>query len=398
MNNEEFNLRKWFGMAFRIFSDNTIYFLRNNHLHQTPLITDPCQDIEEAHSKSCSGNNLFYLDPSTSLTVLTEGAHLKRRKCCGNMCRHCPYGWEKVRSLSTDVSGLSLTEIHEKCVSQRSGLGGSKSGIGRQVGEFVRSGDKSKCESELAVWKSKENKDSSTLNTQDLDGLNSSVPFTKGGDKGTSALPTGERLSKTSDCFMVLGSVDELCSFVGLAHSILIDKYQATSDHITEIEKLLFEITQRLFDIGGVVASRGNVDISKSKNPPMTFSTRSTDELESYITKQTTNFLPILSNFILPTGSVLSSQLHVCRSVCRRVERDYVRYVETRNSMMFEPDSISVYLNRLSDFFFTASRVVNMVDKKRTDTGENNISGRGDVKLVGGTSGGEIKRIIKYED
>jgi cob(I)alamin adenosyltransferase len=351
MNTEEFNLKKWFDMAFRIFSSNSFSFI---NLTPTPVIID----IEEAHSKACNENNMFYTDPSTEFSVLTEIAHLKRGKCCGNMCRHCPYGWDRVRSLID----LTILEVHEKCVSKRSG-----NGIGRQVGEFVKSGDKIQCKSELDGW------------NIDAKGLNSLVPFTKGGDKGTSSLPTGERLSKTSECFMVLGSVDELCSFVGVAHSMVCGE----NDHILEIEKMLFEIMQKLFDIGGVIATKGSGDLI-SKGPVMTFSSSNTDELETYITKQTTTFLPALVNFILPVGSVLSSQLHVCRSVCRRVERDYVRYLESRNSNKFEPDSISVYLNRLSDFFFTASRVVN-------------ISGKGDAKFIATGEGG-LKRGVQYED
>jgi cob(I)alamin adenosyltransferase len=381
MNIQEFNIKKWFDMAFRIFSIDLFPFT-NNHLS---IKTEPCKDIEDAHLESCRGNNMFYTDPSTSLAVLTEVAQLKRGKCCGNMCRHCPYGWDRVRSLSK----LSLVEVHEKCVSDRSGMGGCESGIGRRVGEFVKSGDKRQCESELAIWKSRK-----ITSSPDMDGLNSSVPFTKGGDKGTSTLSNGERLSKGSDCFTVIGSVDELCSFVGVAHSMIIDRTEDVTPHIRDIETLLFDIIQRLFDIGGVIATRGNSvpvgDLPScsvgdfKKSPQMTFPSSNTDELETYITKQTTTVLPILTNFILPTGSPLSSHLHVCRSVCRRVERDYIRYLESRNSTKFEPDSISVYLNRLSDFLFTASRVVNLFDKK----------GRGDVKFVGTGEGG-LKRSVQ---
>lgn len=364
MNNEIFNLKKWVDTAFRIFI-NTLYY------KSIPMITAPTSeyltsvDIEEAHSKSCHENNMFYTDPSTSLSVLTESAHLKRGKCCGNMCRHCPYGWEKVRSLSK----LPIVEIHEKYVSENNG-------IGRKIGGFIKSGDTIKCASELALWK--------TPNVEDID---FSVPFTKGGDEGTSGLPTGERLSKTSDCFVVIGSVDELCSFVGLTHSMLIER----NDTIGDMENLLFDIIQKLFDIGAVIATKGSGEFV-SKGHLMTFSSSNTDELETYITKQTITILPELNNFILPTGSPLSSQLHVCRSVCRRVERDYVRYLEGRNSNKFESDSISVYLNRLSDFFFTASRVINLLDK----TSNPKMFGRGDVIFVGSGEGG-LDRIVEYE-
>ena len=33
----------------------------------------------------------MYIDPATGYSVFTE-AHLKRKPCCGNGCRHCPWG------------------------------------------------------------------------------------------------------------------------------------------------------------------------------------------------------------------------------------------------------------------------------------------------------------------
>ena len=32
-----------------------------------------------------------YIDPATGYSVFTQ-AYLKRRPCCGNGCRHCPWG------------------------------------------------------------------------------------------------------------------------------------------------------------------------------------------------------------------------------------------------------------------------------------------------------------------
>jgi cob(I)alamin adenosyltransferase len=355
------------------------------------------------------------------------------------------------------------------CVEQRSGLGGAASGVGRQIGQFVKSGDKVACAAELANWKLQKDEAASlddgadfiisaasssssssskaspiSLTDADIAGLNSSVPFTTGGDKGTSALSTGERLSKTSPPFLVLGSVDELCSFVGLAHSMLMEKDKGGDKwdrQIGDIEGQLFEVMQRLFDVGGVVATRGgggnkavgdlpscssNSSGGEPQPPPpppasplMSFPQSNTTELESYITKQTSSFLPTLTNFILPTGSVLSSQLHVCRSVCRRVERDYIGYLEARRrdgNHEIEADTISIYLNRLSDFFFTAARVVNLVDKKRSEkkssaatagSGSNaaaapssankNLVGRGDIMFVATGEGG-LRRGVQYED
>jgi hypothetical protein len=49
-------------------------------------------DIEELHTQACKLNKMFYIDPSTQYKVMTRYSHEKRGKCCGNGCRHCPYG------------------------------------------------------------------------------------------------------------------------------------------------------------------------------------------------------------------------------------------------------------------------------------------------------------------
>ena len=53
-------------------------------------------DIEDIHRHAVLCKSNTYIDPSTRFTVFTEYAHLKRGTCCGNKCRHCPYGWENV--------------------------------------------------------------------------------------------------------------------------------------------------------------------------------------------------------------------------------------------------------------------------------------------------------------
>lgn len=49
-------------------------------------------DIEEAHRVACAKGSQIYRDPETGYVVFTEEAHYKRGSCCGNRCRHCPYG------------------------------------------------------------------------------------------------------------------------------------------------------------------------------------------------------------------------------------------------------------------------------------------------------------------
>ena len=83
------------------------------------------QDIEDLHEIALSKGERSYEDPETGFTVFTELFHLKRGKCCGNLCRHCPFGWENVaqkearrpaKVKSGDKQGvkLCLQEIEEK--------------------------------------------------------------------------------------------------------------------------------------------------------------------------------------------------------------------------------------------------------------------------------------------
>lgn len=54
-------------------------------------------DWEVAHAEACKNHKSTYKDPKTGYTVFTEYGHLKRNKCCGSGCRHCPFGHELVK-------------------------------------------------------------------------------------------------------------------------------------------------------------------------------------------------------------------------------------------------------------------------------------------------------------
>jgi len=64
--------------------------------------------------------------------------------------------------------------------------------------------------------------------------------------------------------------------------------------------------------------------------------------------------LPVLKSFILPGGCESATRLHLARVVCRRTERIAVRSVDRSNSV----EVVGIYLNRLSDWLFTAARIV----------------------------------------
>lgn len=48
--------------------------------------------IHNAHVQALKHGEMFYKDPVTGYSVMTRLAHLSRGECCGNACRHCPFG------------------------------------------------------------------------------------------------------------------------------------------------------------------------------------------------------------------------------------------------------------------------------------------------------------------
>ena len=63
----------------------------------TPVLSPAERDIEDAHEIACRKGEPLYTDPATGYSVMTRDYLLKRKKCCGNKCRHCPYGHINVK-------------------------------------------------------------------------------------------------------------------------------------------------------------------------------------------------------------------------------------------------------------------------------------------------------------
>jgi cob(I)alamin adenosyltransferase len=176
--------------------------------------------------------------------------------------------------------------------------------------------------------------------------------YTKTGDKGDTGLFGGGRVPKYSLRIKAYGTVDELNSFIGLAGTEVKD---------TDVEALLVKIQNELFTIGSNLASPG---IENKKNNKIPDGTESfIIDAENAIDKFEEKLEP-LKNFILPGGSKGAALLHICRTICRRAERQVVEL----KSKEIVNDNIVIFLNRLSDLFFVLARH------------ENKISGLSDVK------------------
>ncbi|WP_421906058.1 cob(I)yrinic acid a,c-diamide adenosyltransferase [Mameliella sp.] len=168
--------------------------------------------------------------------------------------------------------------------------------------------------------------------------------YTKTGDAGETALGNGARVAKFSTRVTAYGTVDELNSVVGLA------RLQAEG----ELEGQLSRIQNDLFDLGADLCTPDMEKDAEREYPPLRMDASQVTRLESEIDGMNARLEPLRS-FILPGGTALAAHLHHCRTVARRAERFVVELatMETVN-----PEAVK-YLNRLSDWFFVASRIAN---------------------------------------
>lgn len=166
--------------------------------------------------------------------------------------------------------------------------------------------------------------------------------YTRTGDEGLTSV-IGGRVSKDDIRVESYGTIDELNSFVGIAASAA-SEHNAYDDLILQ----LVQIQHELFDCGSDLAYIRKGDRNEKVQHEMT------EQLEAWI-DQYQEEAPPLRRFILPGGNLLSSHLHVCRTVCRRAERLVVTMARTEELN----EEVRRYLNRLSDYFFTIARVVN---------------------------------------
>ncbi len=177
--------------------------------------------------------------------------------------------------------------------------------------------------------------------------------YTKTGDQGTTRLVDGTCVDKFNPRVEAYGTVDELNSAVGFLNSLFKDK--TTSPHFSKYEALysdLLKIQHWLFNAGSLLATE-KIDV-RAKLPQITAS--QIQFLEERI-DQMTAVLPALKNFILPGGDICSSQAHLCRTICRRAERRSAEVILPVDRVLEDP--VLVFLNRLSDYFFTVARYLN---------------------------------------
>lgn len=193
--------------------------------------------------------------------------------------------------------------------------------------------------------------------------------YTRTGDKGTTALATGERVPKHALRIESYGTVDETNATVGLAR--LHTKADATLD------AMLARIQNDLFDLGADLATPGKTAAELGYEPLRIIEAQAT-RLESEIDTLNAHLEPLRS-FVLPGGEPAAAALHLARTVSRRAERLMTHLSEVDEAGVSE--AALKYINRLSDFFFVAARYVNWAPD-----GQAKGSGSGDVLWIPGAN------------
>ena len=173
--------------------------------------------------------------------------------------------------------------------------------------------------------------------------------YTRTGDGGDTSLGDGTRVAKSGARVDLYGEVDELNSWLGQCVVALLDLG-------TEVPGLpvadLQNIQSRLFSLGAILADPGrSAEITALTVGNQPFPAQ---DLEDLIDAMSVHLGP-LKTFILPGGCAAAAALHLARAVCRRVERKAVAVAAAEPI----PAGAIIYLNRLSDFLFTAARAAN---------------------------------------
>lgn len=168
---------------------------------------------------------------------------------------------------------------------------------------------------------------------------------TKTGDKGTTGTLNGQRVSKASTLIDLNGTLDELNASLGYLCSMLKERgeFSNKEDIISTIEW----IQNGLYNMGTEVSSLFTLIRFKKEHP---------DLLEHKLDIMTEK-MPPQTCFIIYSGVKEATYTHVVRSIARRAERVFVKYLLENNITEF-PDSYQ-FVNRLSDYLFTLARFLN---------------------------------------
>lgn len=166
--------------------------------------------------------------------------------------------------------------------------------------------------------------------------------YTRTGDNGETGLADGRRVPKSHPRVEAMGEIDTLNSQLGM---LLAELHEASVrwPGLAEVIEVLQPCQHRLFDLGGELAMPEYQALTEGE----------ISRLEVAIDNWNEELGP-LKDFILPGGSRLIALAHLCRSLARTCER---RCQQLNASEPVRAVGLA-YLNRLSDLFFVAARLI----------------------------------------
>jgi cob(I)alamin adenosyltransferase len=170
--------------------------------------------------------------------------------------------------------------------------------------------------------------------------------YTRRGDDGSTGLFGGPRVRKDDLRVGAYGEVDELNSALGVAREELLAPAQK------DILAIVDALQSELFTLGAELATP---QADKAPRDVPHIGAEMVARMEKDIDRFTAE-LPEMRQFILPGGSRAGAALHLCRTVCRRAEREAVRLAREE---AVSPHVLA-YLNRLSDLLFVLARAANL--------------------------------------
>ncbi len=173
-------------------------------------------------------------------------------------------------------------------------------------------------------------------------GFRLSKIYTRTGDAGETGLADGRRVPKDHPRIEAMGELDSLNSQLGLLLAGLAE-HEVMWSGLSELIDVLGPCQHRLFDLGGELAMPQYQALNQAE----------VERLEAAIDLWNEELGP-LENFILPGGSLLVAQAHVCRAQARTAERrcQQLNAIEPLGGVGL------AYVNRLSDLLFVAARLI----------------------------------------
>lgn len=167
--------------------------------------------------------------------------------------------------------------------------------------------------------------------------------YTKTGDKGMTSLANGERVSKSELRIDTYGTCDELNSWIGYLRASMV-----SSSFYEEQNVQLQWMQNKLFNLGALLSKASGEWILAEDVERIE---QLIDVMQQEISAQ--------RSFLLPMGSEMVCRSHLCRTVCRRLERKMILLGVEGNALMF--------VNRMSDYLFVLCRYMTLKNSEKEE-------------------------------